>query len=144
MDSIDTGDERLREASTPALVRELFGGVQQMLREEVRLAKSEAKAEAARAAKAGAGFGAGAVLAHTALLCLAATLILIGSTFMKPWLAALVVLLLFAGAAVAAIKFGQKKLASVDPARPVERLKEDGRWARETMQSIRSTRHANA
>jgi putative superfamily III holin-X len=134
----------LEERPIGELVGELFAEGKTLLREEVRVAKAEVRAEAKKAARAGAAFGAGGVVLHAALLLLAATLVLIGDTFMPAWLSALIVTVLFAIGGGAAIAYGRKRLAETDPSRPVKNLKEDGRWAKETMRSIRSNVHGNA
>lgn len=136
--------EELEERPIGELVSELFAEGRTLLREEVRLAKAEVRAEAKKAAQAGAAFGAGGVLVHAAVLCLVATLVLVGATFLPPWVSALIVTALVGIAGWIAISAGKKKLAETHPSRAVKNLKEDGRWARETMRSIRSNGHGNA
>lgn len=125
------------------LVSELVHEGQTLLREEVRLAKAEVRNEARKASKAGAALGAGGAVLYVALMCLAATLVLIGATFMPAWLSALIVTALLAIAGYVALQRGQAELKKLNPARPVENLKEDGRWAKETMRSIKSSRPAH-
>jgi hypothetical protein len=137
-------DARLDELPIGNLISELVQDGQTLLREEVRLAKAEVRDQAKKASRAGAAFGAGGALLHAALLCLAATLVLIGATFLAAWLSALIVTALFAGGGYAALEYGKKRLADTDPSRAVASVKEDGRWAKETMQSIKSSRHAHA
>ena len=138
------GGERLEERPLGDLVGELVDDGRTLLREEVRLAKEEIRAEARKAARAGAAFGAGGALLHTALLCFAATLVLVGATFLPAWASAAVVTALLGAGGYAALVFGRRWLAETDPTRAVANLKEDGRWARETMQSIKSSRRVNA
>ncbi len=137
-------DPRLEERPLGDLVGELVQDAQLLLREEVRLAKAEIREEAAKAGRAGAAFGAGGALLHAALLCLAATLVLVGATFLPAWLSALIVTALLAAVGWVALRYGRQKLAEADPSRVTENLREDGRWARETMRGIASSRHARA
>lgn len=140
----DPAVEELEERPLGELVSELFAEGRTLLREEVRVAKAEVRAEAKKAAKAGAAFGAGGVVLHAAFLCLVAALVLVGATFLPAWASALVVTALLAIAGYAAIAWGKQRLAETDPSRAVRNLKEDGRWAKETMRSIRSNGHGNA
>lgn len=136
--------EVLDERPLADLLRELVRDGQTLLREEVRFAKAEIRTEAKKAAKGGAAIGAGGALLHAALLCLAATLVLVGATFLPVWLSALIVTVLLGAAGWLAVSWGKKRLSSAERARAVDNIKEDGRWARETMRSIRSERHAHA
>jgi hypothetical protein len=140
----DVRQPHLEEVPLRELLRELVADGQGLLREEVRLAKAELREEAKKAARGGAGIGAGGVLLYAALLCLAATLVLVGATFMPAWLAALIVTALYAGAGFAAIQYGRQRLAQAKPARAVQGIQEDRRWVSETMRDIKSSRHAHA
>ena len=134
----------MEERPIGELVSELFAEGKTLLREEVRVAKAEVRAEAKKAARAGAALGAGGVVLHAALLLVAATLVLALDTFLPAWLSALVVTVLFAVGGWAAISYGKQRLAETEPSRAVKNLKEDGRWAKETMRSIKSNVHGNA
>lgn len=136
--------EVLDERPLADLFRELMRDGQTLLREEARLAKAEIRAEVKKAAKGGAAIGAGGALLHTALLCFAAALVLVGATFLPAWLSALFVTILLGAAGWTAVSWGKKRLSSAEPARAVDHIKEDGRWAKETMRSIKSERHAHA
>ncbi len=137
-------DGGLRDQPTTHLLRELVQEGQGLLREEVRLAKAEIRAEAAKAKKGGAALGAGGAVGWAALLLLGVTLVLLGATFLPAWISALVVTVLYAVAAGALVSFGKQELARTEPSRAIENLKEDGRWARDTMRDVRSRRDANA
>jgi hypothetical protein len=126
------------------LVGELARDSQQLLRDEVRLAKAELRDEVKKSAKGGAEIAAGGVALHAAALFLGITLILIGSTFMPSWLSALIVTLIYAAAGAVVVSAGKKDFASANPARAFDNLKEDERWAKETMRDIKSSRGANA
>jgi hypothetical protein len=139
----DDGRE-LRDRPLGELLRELVEDAQVLLREEVRLAKAEAKEEARKAAKGGAALGAGGAVLYAALLLLGATLILVGATFLPAWVAALIVTAIYAAAGWAAVSFGRRELNAARPSRAIEPVKEDARWARETMRDVRSSRSVNA
>ena len=134
----------LRELPTTELIRELVTDGQQFIRDEVRLAKAELRSEVTRLKPVGASFGAAGIAAHTALLCFAAMLIGLFARAMPVWVAALIVFALFAGGAAGAFLYGQRRLEWGGAKRPVERLKEEGQWAKDLMQRVRSRRHAHA
>jgi hypothetical protein len=136
--------QELAERPLGELVSELFGEGRSLVREEIRVAKAELRAEARKAGRATAVLGVGGAVLHAAALCLAATLVLVGATFLAAWVSALVVTALLGATGWAAISAGKRRLAETDPSRAVRNLKEDGRWARETMRSIRSNGHGNA
>lgn len=140
----DGGADDLRERPLGELVRELVGDAQVLLRDEVRLAKAEVRDEAKKAAKGAGAMGAGGALLHAALLFLGATLVLAGATFLPAWLSALIVTAIYAGAGWAALSWGKGELRRTHPTRPIEHVKEDARWARETIRDVRSSRSANA
>jgi uncharacterized membrane protein YqjE len=134
----------LRERPLGDLVGELVREAQGLAREELRLAKAELREEARKAARGGAQLGAGGAVLYAALLLLGVTLVLAGATFLPGWLAAAVVTALYAGAGWVLLARGKKELRTADPMRAVEQVKEDARWARETMRDVRSSANANA
>lgn len=136
--------DRLADRPLGDLLGELARDSQQLLRDEVQLAKTELRAEVKKGAKGGAEIGLGGVALHAAALFFGITLMLIGSTFMPSWLSALIVTLIYAAAGAVAVSTGKKDLAKANPARVLDNLKEDERWAKETMRDIRSSRGANA
>ncbi|HEX9308825.1 MAG TPA: phage holin family protein [Anaeromyxobacter sp.] len=134
----------LRERPLADLVRELVQEGQGLLRDEVRLAKAEVREEARKASKGAGAIGAGGAALHAALLFLGVTLVLLGATLLPAWFAALVVTAIYAGAGWAALSYGRQELRRTRPSGAVEHVKEDARWAKETMRDIRSSRSANA
>jgi hypothetical protein len=138
------GHERFEERPLGDLVGELARDGQQLLRDELRLAKAELRAEAMKAARGGAEIGAGGVVLYAALLFLGITLTLIGATFMPAWLSALIVTVIYGAAGAFAVSKGKQDLAKANPKRAVDNLKEDERWAKETMHDIKSSRGASA
>jgi hypothetical protein len=138
-DGLDLQDRPLGD-----LLRELVQEGQGLLREEVRLARAEALEEARKATKGAGAMGAGGAALYAALLFLGATLVLVGATFLPAWLAALVVTVIYGVAGYAALRYGKRELARARPSRAVEHVREDARWARETMRDIRWSRSASA
>jgi uncharacterized membrane protein YqjE len=137
-------DGGLRDRPLGDLVGELVRQGQGLLREEVRFAKAEIREEARRAARGGAAMGAGGAVAYAALLLLGIALVLIGDTFLPAWVAALAVTAIFGIVGGALLAKGKKDLRRIEPSRVIENVKEDARWAKETMRDVKSSRDANA
>jgi uncharacterized membrane protein YqjE len=93
------------QRSFPEVVQDIVGNLQEIIRSEFRLAKTELKEEAAEAAKPAATFGVGLVLGFYGIgfLLLAAVYGL--STVMAGWLAALLVGAVLAIVAIALMSF---------------------------------------
>jgi hypothetical protein len=138
------GEPELHDRPLGDLFRELLLEGQGLLREEVGLAKAEIREEARRATKGGAMAGVGAAVSYAALLLLGITLVLVGATFLPAWLAGLIVTAIYAAVGWVTLNRGRQELRRTRPTRPVEHVKEDARWAKETMRDIRSSRNANA
>jgi hypothetical protein len=126
------------------LFRELVQGGQGLLREEVRLAKAELREEARKAAKGGGAIGAGGAVLHAALLFFGVTLVLLGATFLPAWVAALIVTAIYGVGGWLALSYGREELRKARPSRAIEQVKEDARWAKETMRDVKSSRSVNA
>lgn len=136
-------DDGLRERPLGELLRELLQEGQGLLREEVRLAKAEVREEARKATKGAAFAGAGGAVLYAALLFLGVTLVLLGATFLPAWVAALIVTAIYGAAGWAALSHGKGELQRTRPSRAVDHVKEDARWAKETMRDIKSSRGAS-
>jgi Putative Actinobacterial Holin-X, holin superfamily III len=138
------GAGELRDRPLGDLFRELLVEGQGLLREEVRLAKAEVREEARKAAKGTAAAGAGGAVLYAALLLFGVTLVLLGATFLPAWVAGLIVTAIYAAVGWVTLNRGRQELRRTRPSQAVEHVKEDARWARETMRDIRSSRSANA
>ncbi len=116
---------------------ELFGDLTRetsnLVRQEVQLAKTELSQKAAIVGKSAALAVAGALLGLGAFGAFVATLILLLSNYVAPWIAALIVTVVLGGlaAALALAGIGAIKKASLAPKHTVETLKEDVQWAKE-------------
>ncbi|HEX9400812.1 MAG TPA: phage holin family protein [Anaeromyxobacter sp.] len=106
--------------------------------------RAELRDEAKKASKGAAAIGAGGAVLYAALLFLGVTLVLLGATFLPAWFAGLLVTAIYAAGGWAALSYGRQELRRTRRSRAVEHVKEDARWARETMRDIRSSRSANA
>jgi hypothetical protein len=120
------------QRSFPEVLQDIVGNLQEIIRSEFRLAKTELKEEAAEAAKPAATFGVGLVLGFYGIgfLLLAAVYGL--STVMAGWLAALLVGTVLAIVAIALMSSSGKKLKRVNPTpdKTMRSLEENVQWAK--------------
>jgi uncharacterized membrane protein YqjE len=125
------GSEELRQQSTGDLVKELSTQVSALVRQEVELAKAE-MAEKGAKAKPGLGMLGGAGVAALATIgALTAFLILVLDLAMPAWAAALIVTVIWGGAAAALALRGREKVREVGkpiPKKTVDSVKEDVQW----------------
>ena len=123
----------LREQSVGELLKQLSQETTTLVRQELDLAKAEMTVKAKEGGK-GAGFLGGAGVAGL-LTLIALTLTVIGllDTFMKYWIAALIVTVLWGVVAAVLALTGKNKLQEAAPPVPEqtkETLKEDVEWAK--------------
>jgi hypothetical protein len=126
------GGNDLRERGVGELVKELAGQTSTLVRQEIQLAQAEVTQKGKVAGK-GAGLLAGAaVTGLLALGALTAALIALLDEWMATWVAALIVMALWAIVAAVLAKSGQKALQRATPPAPqtVETVKEDIQWAK--------------
>jgi hypothetical protein len=112
-----------REQGIGELVKDLASQTSTLVRQEIQLAQAEVTQKGKVAGK-----GAGLL----ALIALTAALIAVLDTFMATWVAALIVMALWAIVAAVLAKSGQNALKRATPPAPqtVETVKEDIRWAK--------------
>ena len=120
------------DRSIGTVVSDIVGDLQQIVRAEVRLAKTEVREELAKARRGAVLIAAGAVsiVLATGLLLLALVYAL--ATVWPPWAAALAVAVgVFAIGAALAMS-GKTQLSHVDmpPAKTVSSVKENLQWAK--------------
>jgi len=121
-----------RERPIGELVKDLAGQTSTLVRQEIKLAQAEVTEKGKTAGK-GAGMLAGAaVFGLLALGALTAALIALLDKAMATWVAALIVMALWALVAFVLAKAGQKSLQQATPPAPqtVETVKEDIQWAK--------------
>jgi uncharacterized membrane protein YqjE len=120
------------DRSVSAVLSAIVGNVQEIVRSEVRLAKSEVKVEAGQAARSGAFFVYGAVLALYAFGLLLLGVVLLLARVMDAWIAAWVVCLVTSAAAASMVAIGRArwKKVQVAPDKTVETVKENVSWVK--------------
>lgn len=102
-----------------------------LVRQELDLAKTEAKNEAIKAGKSAGLLGGSGVAAHLFLIFLSLTVMFaLGEAMALLW-AALIVTVVWAIVAAVLAVLGRSRLKNVEPTLPTttETLKEDARWA---------------
>ena len=120
-------------------IGELFGQLTQdlslLVRQETQLAKTEIQVKVSRAARDLGSLAAGGVVALIGGHALTAALIQIqiDPDGLKPWLAALIVAVVFGGGGYLMLQGGLRDLKNLDPTprRTVESIKEDIQIAKE-------------
>ena len=131
-DAMNNGAADPRERPIGELVKDLSSQTSTLVRKEIELARAELEAKGKVAGK-GAGMLAGAaVAALLAMGALSAALIALLDKAMATWVAALIVMVLWAVVAAVLGKAGQSALQRATPPVPqtVETVKEDIQWAK--------------
>jgi uncharacterized membrane protein YqjE len=126
-----TGGE-LREQSTADLLKRLSQETATLVRQELELARAELTEKGKQAGKGAGMFGGAGVGGLMALFALTLTVIFVLDTFMKGWLAALIVTLVWGAIAAVLALQGRNRIQEATPPAPqtVETVKEDVRWAK--------------
>lgn len=127
----ETHDER----SIGSVIGDAISNLQEIVRSEIQLAKTETREEAASAMRA-SGMLVGGVIA--ALYALGLFLLAVAwalSEFMELWLALGIVFLVMAVIAGVLIMIGKSRLSEINPKpeQTMETLKEDVAWAKRQM-----------
>ena len=131
-DATNGGSAEARERPIGELVKELSSQTSTLVRQEIELARAELQQKGKLAGK-GAGMLSGAAIAALlALGALTAALIALLDKAMATWVAALIVMALWAIVALVLAKAGQKSLQRATPPAPqtIETVKEDIQWAK--------------
>jgi uncharacterized membrane protein YqjE len=126
------GASDARERPIGELVKDLSQQTSTLVRKEIELARVELQQQGKTAGK-GAGLMSGAAVAGVlALGALSAALITLLDNAMATWVAALIVMALWAIVALVLAQAGRKSLKRATPAAPqtVETVKEDIQWAK--------------
>ena len=118
------------ERSLGDLFGELAAETGTLIRQEVSLAQAELTHKATKAGKNIGFLAVGGVVAHTAVLAVVASVIMLLGQFIAPWLAALIVGLAIGIAAYFLISSALKELKNTDPLprETIETIKEDAEW----------------
>ena len=121
-----------RERPFAELVKDLSQQTSTLVRQEIELARVELQQKGKVAGKGVGMLGGAAVAGLLALGALTAALIVLLDTAMATWVAALIVMALWAVLAAVLAKAGQKSLQQATPPAPqtIETVKEDIQWAK--------------
>jgi hypothetical protein len=107
------------------LIGDVIEDATTLVRQELRLAQTEAVEKLAEAQNRMIVLIAGLLLGFCALLILLQAVVAALATVMAPWLASVIVGLVLVIAAVALIKYGQGDAADLKPRRTIRSLKKD-------------------
>jgi type IV secretory pathway TrbD component len=126
------GSPDARERPIGELVKDLSTQTSTLVRKEIELARAEIQQKGKVAGKGARMLAGAAVAALLALGALTAALIALLDKAMDTWIAALIVMALWAVVALVLAKSGQKALQRATPPAPqtVETVKEDIQWAK--------------
>ena len=129
------------DASFAELAHRLSDQTKLLVQQEVELAKAELSEKGKRAGIGAGMFGGAGLFGLFAFATLTACLILALSEAVAPWLAALIVTVLYGAIAGGLALTGKKKVAEATPAMPeqtVETVKEDVAMTKQRAQAGRS------
>lgn len=128
-----SGDDR----SLGELLGDIANNLTTLVKQELDLAKTEAKQEAAKAGKGVGLLGGAEITGHLALLFLSLTVMFLLDTWMHTALAALIVTVIWAAVAAVLGMKGRKELQEFNPKLETtqQTLKEDVEWARQQKNS---------
>ena len=122
----------LRDNSIGELLKQLSEQTSQLVKLELALLKAEVTEQGKQAGKGAGLFGGAGLLGLGAFGALTAFFILVLDTFMKAWLAALIVTIVYAAIAAVLALQGKKKIKEATPParQTIETVKEDAEWAK--------------
>ena len=117
--------------TTPELIHEIIGDVQEIVRSEVRLAKTEAKEEAVKAGSAAGMFGAAGAFGLFGLALFEGMAVVLWAMLTPLWIAFLIMGLISLSAAAIFFALGRDRWHKVNPLpNTVTTIKEDLEWAK--------------
>jgi uncharacterized membrane protein YqjE len=121
------------ERSISDVLQDIIRNVQEIVRSEVRLAKTEIREEVGRAKVAALLLGGGAVTAIFAILFFLLMIVYALALVMPSWAAALIVAALLAIGASVMLAGGLNRFKQIHtlPERTVETIKENVEWAKQ-------------
>jgi len=121
------------DRSISDVLQDILRNVQEIVRSEVRLAKTEIREEAGKAKSSAVLLGVGAVTAMFAMLFLLLTIVHALALVMPRWTAALIVGSALAVVASVILTAGIRLVKQINPTpkRTVETIKENVEWAKQ-------------
>ena len=119
--------------SVTDVLQDIVGNVQEIVRSEVRLAKTELREEAAKAKTSSMFVGAGALIGVYAGGFLLLGIVYVLATVVPSWAAAFIVALSLAVGAGLLLRAGQRRFQQVKPTpdRTLESVKENVAWVKQ-------------
>lgn len=133
--------ERLKSETEgiAALLAGVVRDLQELVRAEIALAKTEMKEDAQSAGKAVGAMVAGGLVGLVGFVFLMGAAMWALALVLPLWASALVVGVVLAAVAAALALWGKKELAAANmaPERTIETLKEDQAWARRQISSVK-------
>jgi uncharacterized membrane protein YqjE len=135
------GHNEARERPTAELLRDLSDQTTTLIRKEIELAKVELDAKRKKATASAGMFGGAALFGLFGFGALTACLVLALATSLDPWLAALIVALVYGAVAAVLALRGKKQVQQATPPVPeqaVDSTKEDLEWVKARAKSGRS------
>lgn len=120
------------DRSISVVLQDIVGNIQNIVRSEVRLAKTEVGEELRRARSAGVLFGVGAVTATFSALFFLLTIVYALTLVMPAWAAALIVAAGVGVIAAVSLALGMKRFKTIHAApKTAASLKENVQWAKQ-------------
>jgi uncharacterized membrane protein YqjE len=121
------------DRSIAEVLQDILRNVQEIIRSEVRLAKTEAREEISKAKSAGLLVGAGVMCGAFATFFLLLTIVYALATVLPYWAAALIVTTVLAIIAAVVLSAGLKQFKRVNPVpdKTIESVKENVEWAKQ-------------
>jgi len=123
----------INERSASDVLQDIVHNIEEIVRSEIRLAKTEIHEETAKAKTAALVIGGGAMTALFAVLFLLWTIVYALSLVVPSWAAALIVGVVLSIAAAACIMTGVERFKQVRavPERTAETIKENVEWVKQ-------------
>jgi Putative Actinobacterial Holin-X, holin superfamily III len=121
--------------SLSQLFTDLMNEARTLLRQEVRLAKTELTEKASRVGKDVTSLAIGGAIANAGMLAIVAAGVMGLANVVPAWLAALIIGVVVAGIGLGMIQQGRKNLTQEDlnPRKTVKSLEEDKQWVKEQL-----------
>jgi hypothetical protein len=134
------GQTELRDRPVGELMKELSDQTTTLVRKEIELAKAELAVKGKKAGIGAGMFGGAGLFGFFTFACLTATFILALATAVAPWLATLIVTVVYAAVAGVLALQGKSKVEEATPPVPKRALdstKEDVAWVKTRAKSAR-------
>lgn len=127
------------QESVGSLISGLLQDLQELVRGEVQLARTEIREDAMTAGRALGSIAAGAFVGVTGFIFLMLGVTYLINKELEMWLSAAIVGAVLAIIAAVMISAGRKKLSAsnLKPEQTIETLKEDREWAKQQMSSVK-------